>query len=69
MLLKEIVKEAVKEELEKLSLAVEQKYIKGIDNLAKFLSISKSVVQKMKNDGVIPYVQYDRVVLFSPDEV
>jgi hypothetical protein len=26
-------------------------------------------VQKMKNDGVIPYVQYDRVVLFSPDEV
>ena len=69
ILLKEIVKEAVREELAKLSLSGEQKYIKGIDNLAKFLGISKSVVQKMKNEGVIPYIQYDRVVLFSPDEV
>ena len=69
MLLKEIIKEAVREELDKLSLPLEQRYIKGIENLAKFLGISKSVVQKMKNGGVIPCVQYDRVVLFNPDEV
>ena len=43
--------------------------IKGIQGLADFLGISKSVVQKMKNEGVIPFVQYDRVVLFRPEEV
>ena len=69
MLLKEIIKEAVREELGKLSLPLEQKYIRGIENLAKFLGISRSVAQKMKNEGIIPYVQYDRVVLFNPDEV
>lgn len=64
-----MVQEAVKTELEKLAVSVKQEYIKGINGLAKFLGISKSVVQKMKNDGVIPYVQYDRVVLFNPAEV
>jgi hypothetical protein len=43
--------------------------IKGHQGLADFLGISRSVVQKMKNEGVIPYIQYDRVVLFQPDKV
>ena len=43
--------------------------IKGIQGLANFLGISRSVAQKMKNEGVVPYIQYDRVVLFEPNKV
>ena len=59
------------------ALAEEVKYpssasapvIKGIQGLADFLGVSKSVAQKMKNEGVVPYIQYDRVVLFQSEKV
>jgi hypothetical protein len=60
---------ALSEEVKRLSTVTTPSVIKGIQGLADFLGISKSVAQKMKNDGVIPYCQYDRVVLFMPDEV
>lgn len=66
--LTETIKKVLKEELTDMN-TLKQRYIKGIDGLAQFLGISKSVAQKMKNEGVVPYVQYDRVVLFDPDEV
>ena len=69
LLLQEIVREAVREELSKFSSVNKPSYIKGIENLAKFLGISKSVVQRMKKEGVIPFAQIDRVVLFDPLEV
>ena len=43
--------------------------IKGIQGLADYLGISKSVAQKMKNEGIIPCIQYDRIVLFQPEKV
>lgn len=59
--------QALTEEVQKLSLYQTPPVIKGFQELADFLGISKSVAQKMKNEGVIPYIQYDRVVLFEPD--
>ena len=61
--------EALAEEVKGLSSASTPAVIKGIQGLADFLGISKSVAQKMKNEGVIPCIQYDRVVLFQPEKV
>jgi len=55
-------------EVKKLS-STSTPVIKGIQGLADFLGICKSVAQKMKNEGIVPYVQYDRVVLFQSDKV
>ncbi len=43
--------------------------IRGIRNLAKHLNLGVSKVQRLKNDGVIPYFQDDRTVLFDPKAV
>lgn len=61
--------EVLAEEVKRLSSANTPAVIKGFQGLADFLGVSKSVAQKMKNEGVIPYLQYDRVVLFQPDKV
>lgn len=61
--------EALTEEVKCLSSVSTPAVIKGIQGLADFLGISKSIAQKMKNEGVIPYVQYDRVILFEPNKV
>lgn len=61
--------QALTEEVQKLSCSVTPPVIKGFQGLADFLGISKSVAQKMKNEGIIPYIQYGRVVLFEPDKV
>ena len=67
---KKIIKDVVREELSKIEFKNESpQYIKGIDNLAIFLGVGRSTAQKMKNDGVIPYVQYDRTVLFDKAKV
>jgi len=61
--------EVLTEEVRLLRSAPSSSVIKGIQGLADFLGVSKSVAQKMKNEGVIPYIQYDRIVLFEPDKV
>lgn len=61
--------EALTEEVKRLSSVNTPTVLKGIQSLADFLGISKSVAQKMKNEGVIPCIQYDRVVLFQPEKV
>jgi hypothetical protein len=43
--------------------------IKGIHELASFLGVSPSRAQKLKNDGVFPYFQDGRLVLFDPKKV
>jgi len=46
-----------------------QPHIKGIHSLAKFLGISVSKAQRLKNEGIIPFFQNERLVLFDPDKV
>lgn len=60
---------ALTEEVKRLSAIATPPVIRGIQELADFLGVSKSIAQKMKNEGVVPYCQYDRIVLFEPSEV
>jgi len=46
-----------------------QPHIKGTHQLAKFLGISVSKAQKLKNEGIVPFFQNERLVLFDPDKV
>jgi len=43
--------------------------IRGIHGLAEFLGVSPVTAQKLKNSGKIPYVQFERIVLFDPKRV
>jgi aspartate/tyrosine/aromatic aminotransferase len=43
--------------------------IRGIQGLANFLGVSPVTAQKLKNSGKIPYVQFERIVLFDPKKV
>jgi len=40
-----------------------------VHELAKFLRISSTRAQKLKNEGVFPYWQDGRILLFDPDKV
>jgi hypothetical protein len=46
-----------------------QPFIKGIHELARFLKVSPARAQKLKNEGVFPYWQDGRTLLFDPDKV
>lgn len=46
-----------------------QPFIKGIHELAKFLQVSPARAQKLKNEGVFPYWQDGRTLLFDPEKV
>lgn len=46
-----------------------QPFIKGIHQLAAFLKVSPARAQKLKNEGVFPYWQDGRTLLFDPDKV
>ena len=64
------VEDVVRSTLEKNSDPVAPKtYIKGIHELAAFLKVSPPRAQKLKNEGVFPYFQNGRLVLFDQDKV
>ena len=46
-----------------------KKPIRGILGLAKFLNVSNTTAQALKNSGKLPFSQVGRVVLFDPDKV
>lgn len=46
-----------------------QPFIKGIHELSRFLKVSPARAQKLKNEGVFPYWQDGRTLLFDPDKV
>ena len=66
---KEMIHSAVKEAVQTTTPKVEKKFIKGIHQLAKFLNVSPSKAQGLKNSGKIPYSQNGRLVLFDPEKV
>ena len=47
----------------------QQPFIKGIHELAKFLKVSPARAQKLKNEGVFPFWQDGRTLLFDPENV
>ncbi len=44
-------------------------FIKGIHELGIFMGVSPTRAQKLKNEGIIPYFQDGRTVLFDPIKV
>ena len=66
---KEMIHSAVKEAVKTTVPKTERKFIKGIHELAKFLNVSPSKAQDLKNSGKIPYSQNGRLVLFDPEKV
>lgn len=68
----ELIYVAVKSALDKRGESKQtppQPFIKGIHELAKFLKISPARAQKLKNEGVFPYWQDGRTLLFDPEKV
>lgn len=68
--LSEMISKAVRKEMPSFIQKSEPKpFIKGIHELAKFLRVSPAKAQKLKNEGVIPFWQDGRTVLFNPKKV
>ena len=68
--LQNAIEEAVKRALPPSAASVSNtKPIKGIHELARFLGISPSRAQKLKNDGVLKYWQDGRLVFFDRADV
>lgn len=68
--LKQMIHEAVRRSMPtSLNEAAPQPFIKGIHELAKFLRVSPVRAQKLKNEGVFPYWQDGRTLLFDPEQV
>jgi len=44
-------------------------FIKGIHELAEYLGVSSARAQRLKNEGVFPYFQDGRTILFDPIKV
>jgi len=66
----EMVRGAVKEQLRELSQKPGQPtMVRGIRGLAAALGISTSKIQQLKNDGVLPYFQDGKLLLFDLDQV
>lgn len=70
--LKSLIYDAVRTALSNHEAAPQptpQPFIKGIHELAAFLKVSPARAQKLKNEGVFPYWQDGRTLLFDPDKV
>jgi hypothetical protein len=70
--LKSLIYDAVRTALSNHEAAPQQppqSFIKGIHELAAFLKVSPARAQKLKNEGVFPYWQDGRTLLFDPDKV
>lgn len=71
--LQHLINEAIRSALPTTTTtAIEAKpepFIKGVHQLAKFLRVSPARAQKMKNEGLFPYFQNGRTLLFDPQAV
>jgi hypothetical protein len=67
--LHDLMKAAVREIMMEINPPTPEPPIKGIHELAKFIRVSPARAQKMKNDGLFPYWQDGRTLLFDPAEV
>lgn len=65
-----IINNAVRDAMPKeIAVSNPKPFIKGIHKLAEHLQVSPARAQKLKNEGVFPYFQDGRTLLFDPDKV
>lgn len=67
--IRDMIDTAVKKAVNTIPNNEPVKFIRGIHGLAKFLNISPSKAQEIKNSGKLPYSQNGRVLLFDPTKV
>ncbi len=68
--LREIFREVVFEAIASIEKTTPpEPFIKGIHELANFLRVSPARAQKLKNEGVFPFWQDGRTLLFDPEKV
>ncbi|MEI8049047.1 MAG: DUF3853 family protein [Bacteroidota bacterium] len=52
-----------------LTIPEKESHIKGIAGLSKFLGVSHSRAQALKNSGIFPHFQQGRLILFDTAKV
>lgn len=66
----ELVSKAVRDQLRENGISNGRPtMVRGIRGLAEALSVSTTKIQQLKNDGVIPYFQNGKLLLFDLDKV
>jgi len=65
------IKKAVAESLNQNSQQATdpEPFVKGIHGLAKYLGISPTMAQKLKNEGIFQCFQYDKTLLFDKQKI
>ena len=48
---------------------VDSPYVQGIDGLANYLCIGKTIAHELKNSGEIPYSQRGRLIWFRKADI
>ena len=70
----EVLRKVIREELEAMpksetQLPGEERYLRSMNELAEFLGCSVVTAQKFKNEGLLPFVQTGRKVMFDKVEL
>ena len=63
------VVDALSKQIEKMKESVDSPYVQGIDGLANYLCIGKTIAQELKNSGEIPYSQRGRLIWFRKADI
>jgi hypothetical protein len=63
------IREALNSNTAKNPNVSEDGHVKGIAGLSKFLGVSHSRAQALKNSGIFPHFQTGRLILFDPAKV
>ena len=63
------VVDALSKQIEKMKECVDSPYVQGIDGLANYLCIDKTIAQELKNSGEIPYSQRGRLIWFRKADI
>lgn len=63
------VVDALSKQMEKMKEHGDSPYVQGIDGLADYLNIGKTIAQELKNSGEIPYSQRGRLIWFRKTDI
>jgi hypothetical protein len=69
---REIITDVVKDAISNapnIGIPEKESHIKGIAGLSKFLGVSHSRAQALKNSGIFPHFQQGRLILFDTAKV
>lgn len=68
-LIRKSIREAVDGILKNNPSIDPEPFVKGIHGLAKYLGISPTMAQKLKNEGIFQCFQYDKTLIFDKQKI